>query len=171
MVIRFETTSVEKEKVKKRRIFRFIVSEIAEQKFRYRSSLSCRSIFSLTKRKFHGVSSSLAIPIDHLFSSTKQKCIHHRLSPVSSVFLSSPASIVYLFIDQKTKIPHRKTIPRIPNKISIHLFFLFFIIIINESIHRIPNGEYQSRVNYSCLRVVIETDRPISRELISVTCH
>lgn len=167
MVIRFETTSVEKGKVKKRRIFRFIVSEIAEAKIPL-SIIPFLSIYLfVNKAKIPWCIIIIGNSYRSSFLINKAK-----MHPSSTILrLPFIPRIVYLFIDQKTKIPYRKTIPRIPNKISIHLFFLFFIIIINESIHRIPNGEYQSRVNYSCLRVVIETDRPISRELISVTCH
>lgn len=140
---RFETSTVEKEKLKNAESS-VLLSRNNQGKnsvmdhFLY-PSISFRSIFSLTKAKFSSLGvSSLTIPAMYrsMFSHQQNKnasIIDYSPYPPSSFHRSTPASIVYLLIDQKNKnsIPPEKRNPRrfpwcIPHKISIYLFFYYY---------------------------------------------
>lgn len=145
---RFETSTVEKEKVKNAESS-VLLSRNNQGKnsvmdhFLY-PSISFRSIFSLTKAKLSSLGvSSLTIPAMYrsMFSHQQSKnasIIDYPPYPPSSFHRSPHQSYIFSSI-KKTKIPYRQKNAILDDSLDVspikyRSIFFFIIIIINESI-------------------------------------
>lgn len=135
---------MEEKQGKKRRIFEITKAKIPLSIIPVHPSISYRSILSLTKQKFHPWCITILVNVSiDLFSSTRQKCIHHRLS---SIFLSCPDRS-YIFLSSKRKNfsiaktqSMRQFLVSIPiNKRSI---YLFSFLLTKRSTMYIPNSRW-----------------------------
>lgn len=132
---------MEEKQGKKRRIFEITKAKIPLSIIPVHPSISYRSILSLTKQKFHPWCITILVNVSiDLFSSTRQKCIHHRLS---SIFLSCPDRS-YIFLSSKRKnfsITKTQSMRQFLVSIPIIQIYLSLFFFINETMY-IPNSRW-----------------------------